>query len=110
MHVHLDHDNCLETVILRGPTLEVRRFAEQMTAERGVRHGQLNVIPVDADLPGVRKAHSTGQALERYIRDLLDGGLEDAARVVGTVYQGLLAHGLVRLPQGPSPLIPGETL
>ena len=49
MHVHLDHDTCLEAVILRGPTLEVRRFAEQMTAERGVRHGQLNVIPVDAE-------------------------------------------------------------
>jgi len=68
------------------------------------------VIPVDADLPGVRKARSAGQALERYIRDLLDGGLDDAARVVGTVYQGLLAHGLVKLPGGPSPLIPGETL
>lgn len=67
-------------------------------------------IPVDPDLPGVRKAHTTGQALERYIRDLLDGGLDDAARVVGTVYQGLLAHGLVKLPIGPSPLIPGETL
>lgn len=53
MHVHLDHDNCLETVILRGPTLEVRRFAEQMVAERGVRHGQLNLIPADAEaVPG----------------------------------------------------------
>jgi CopG family nickel-responsive transcriptional regulator len=49
MHVHLDHDNCLETVILRGPTLEVRRFAERMSAERGVRHGQLNLIPTDAE-------------------------------------------------------------
>lgn len=68
------------------------------------------VIPVAADLPGLRKAHSTSQALERYIRDLLDGGQADAARVVGTVYQGLLAHGLVKLPTGPSPLIAGETL
>ena len=49
MHVHLDHDNCLETVILRGPTPEVRRFAEQVQAERGVRHGQLNLIPVDVE-------------------------------------------------------------
>jgi len=49
MHVHLDHDHCLETVILRGPTPEVRRFAEQIQAQRGVRHGQLNVIPVDAE-------------------------------------------------------------
>jgi CopG family nickel-responsive transcriptional regulator len=49
MHVHLDHDNCLETLILRGPTAEVRRFADQIQAERGVRHGQLNLIPVDAE-------------------------------------------------------------
>ncbi len=49
MHVHLDHDHCLETVILRGPTSEVRRFADTLSAERGVRHGQLNLIPVDAE-------------------------------------------------------------
>jgi CopG family nickel-responsive transcriptional regulator len=46
MHVHLDHDNCLETLFLRGHTEEVRRFAEQISAQRGVRHGVLNLIPV----------------------------------------------------------------
>lgn len=50
MHVHLDHDNCLETVILRGPTPQVRSFAESLIAERGVRHGQLNLVPVDMDM------------------------------------------------------------
>lgn len=49
MHVHLDHDHCLEAVILRGPTEEVRRFADRLSAERGVRHGQLNLIPVDTE-------------------------------------------------------------
>jgi len=49
MHVHLDHDHCLETVILRGVTEEVRCFADRLSAERGVRHGQLNLIPVDAE-------------------------------------------------------------
>ncbi len=48
-HVHLDHDNCLETVILKGRTEAVRAFAQRMEAERGVRHGQLNVISVDTD-------------------------------------------------------------
>jgi CopG family transcriptional regulator, nickel-responsive regulator len=46
-HVHLDHENCLETVILRGPTSAVRKFANALQAERGVRHGQLNLISVD---------------------------------------------------------------
>lgn len=50
MHVHLDHDNCLETVILRGGTAQVRRFADSVIAERGVRHGQLNLVPVDMDM------------------------------------------------------------
>lgn len=46
-HVHLDHDNCLETVILRGPVRAVRSFAETVIAERGVRHGSLHMIPVE---------------------------------------------------------------
>jgi len=49
MNVHLDHDNCLETVFLRGHTEDVRAFAEKLTAERGVRHGALNLIPVEAE-------------------------------------------------------------
>lgn len=49
MHSHLDHDNCLETVILKGPTAEVRQFADALTAERGVRHGLLHVIALEAE-------------------------------------------------------------
>lgn len=48
-HVHLDHENCLETVMLRGKTEVVRRFADALIAERGVRHGQVNLVPVDAE-------------------------------------------------------------
>jgi CopG family nickel-responsive transcriptional regulator len=48
-HVHLDHDNCLETVMLRGKTEVVRRFADTLIAERGVRHGQINLVPVDVE-------------------------------------------------------------
>jgi CopG family nickel-responsive transcriptional regulator len=47
MHAHLDHDNCLESVILRGNIAAVRTFADAMTAERGVRHGQLNLVSVE---------------------------------------------------------------
>lgn len=46
-HAHLDHETCIETVILRGRTTEVRAFADAVTAERGVRHGGLNLVPVD---------------------------------------------------------------
>lgn len=47
MHVHLDHDNCLETVTLRGPTAAVQAFANTLMAEPQVRHGRLNLVPVD---------------------------------------------------------------
>ncbi len=47
MHVHLDHEHCLETVLLRGPTADVRRFADSLCAERGVHHGKLNLISVE---------------------------------------------------------------
>jgi CopG family transcriptional regulator, nickel-responsive regulator len=37
-------------MILRGPTELVRSFADSVIAERGVRHGQLNLVPVDMDM------------------------------------------------------------
>lgn len=46
-HVHLDHDNCLETVILKGPTASVRALADGVRAERGVRFGEINLISVE---------------------------------------------------------------
>lgn len=46
MHAHLDHNDCIETLILRGPTERVTAFARTVIAEKGVRHGQINVIPV----------------------------------------------------------------
>lgn len=49
MHSHLDHDNCLESVILKGATADVRQFADALIAERGVRHGKLNVIALQAE-------------------------------------------------------------
>jgi CopG family nickel-responsive transcriptional regulator len=47
MRVHLDHENCLEVAVLRGDTVPVREFVKGVVAERGVRHGQVNFIPVD---------------------------------------------------------------
>ncbi len=46
LHVHMDHENCMEVSILQGPTASVRRLADSITAETGVRHGALNAVPV----------------------------------------------------------------
>ena len=48
LHVHLDHDHCIESVILRGATQAVRACADALMAERGVRHGSLNLVSVEA--------------------------------------------------------------
>jgi CopG family transcriptional regulator, nickel-responsive regulator len=64
MHVHLDHETCLETVMLKGPTPDVRAFADQVRAERGVRFGQLNLVSVESGekhkdhAPHSHKGHS----------------------------------------------------
>jgi CopG family nickel-responsive transcriptional regulator len=47
LHVHLDHDSCMEVTVLRGEVEEVRHFADHVIAERGVRHGQLVLVPVE---------------------------------------------------------------
>ncbi|MDX1593934.1 MAG: nickel-responsive transcriptional regulator NikR [Gammaproteobacteria bacterium] len=49
LHVHLDHDDCMEAVILQGAIDEVRAFADAIMAEPGVRHGRLHVVPVDLE-------------------------------------------------------------
>src|SRR5512143_1192578 len=60
MHVHLDHEHCLESVILKGPTAAVRGFANALQTERGVRHGQVNLVTVE-----VGDAHA-GEAPHRH--------------------------------------------
>lgn len=43
-HVHLNHDDCLETMMLKGSVMAVNAFADAVRSERGVRNGALNVI------------------------------------------------------------------
>ena len=40
-HVHLDHHNCLEVVVLAGPADKVRELAQRLISLRGVKHGEL---------------------------------------------------------------------
>ena len=47
MHVHMDHDNCLEVTILSGSIKKVKDFANHIIATRGVRHGKLHLLPVE---------------------------------------------------------------
>ena len=40
-HVHLDHDNCLEVIIVKGKAGSVRELANRLKATRGVKSSEL---------------------------------------------------------------------
>src|ERR1700682_1465670 len=39
LHVHLDHDHCLEVLVVRGKSAEVRKVADVLISTKGVKHG-----------------------------------------------------------------------
>ncbi len=41
MHVHLDADNCLEILAVRGPGAEIQRLFDLLRSLKGVKHGRL---------------------------------------------------------------------
>jgi len=42
-HIHLDHNNCLEIVAIRGKSREAQKLAETLKAIKGVKHGTLSM-------------------------------------------------------------------
>lgn len=46
-HVHLDHEACFESAILKGPTRAVLELVDSVRAQRGVRYGAVNLIGVE---------------------------------------------------------------
>ncbi len=50
LHVHLDHDNCLEVLVVRGKAADVRKVADALISTKGVKHGRLTITTSGADL------------------------------------------------------------
>jgi CopG family nickel-responsive transcriptional regulator len=40
-HIHLNHDNCLEVVVIRGKAKDIKDLANRMRSAKGVKHGDL---------------------------------------------------------------------
>ncbi|MFA5143302.1 MAG: nickel-responsive transcriptional regulator NikR [Candidatus Omnitrophota bacterium] len=49
-HIHLDHDNCLEIVAVKGHPREVQKLADTLKAVNGVKHGALNMTSTGKDI------------------------------------------------------------
>jgi CopG family nickel-responsive transcriptional regulator len=43
LHVHLDHDHCLEVLVVRGKGAEIRKVADTLIGTKGVKHGKLTM-------------------------------------------------------------------
>jgi CopG family nickel-responsive transcriptional regulator len=41
MHVHLDHDHCLEVLVVKGKGAEIKKIADALISIKGVKHGKL---------------------------------------------------------------------
>jgi CopG family nickel-responsive transcriptional regulator len=42
-HIHLDHENCLEIVAVKGNSTELQKLADTLKSIKGVRHGTLSM-------------------------------------------------------------------
>ena len=50
LHVHLDHDNCLEILVVKGKAGVVKKIADALISTKGVKHGQLTLTSTGAGL------------------------------------------------------------
>lgn len=46
-HLHLDHANCLELIIVKGRAKEVQQLSNKLTSLKGVQYGNLTVVMID---------------------------------------------------------------
>lgn len=45
LHVHLDHERCLEVAVLDGKPADIQHMADHVFAEKGVQYGRVIMIP-----------------------------------------------------------------
>ncbi|NPV89775.1 MAG: nickel-responsive transcriptional regulator NikR [Firmicutes bacterium] len=50
MHIHLDHHNCMEVLVVKGPAQLAREIAERLISMKGVKHGKLTITSTGEDL------------------------------------------------------------
>lgn len=58
LHVHLDHHNCLEVLVVQGKGNLVKQFSDQLASTRGVKHGKLTMTTSGKSLPSKSGHHS----------------------------------------------------
>jgi len=49
-HIHLDQDNCLEIIVVRGNPEEVEELADKLKATKGVKYGALSIATTGKEI------------------------------------------------------------
>ena len=50
LHVHLDAHNCLEVLVVKGKSREIKKIADRLIDTRGVKHGKLTMTTTGKEL------------------------------------------------------------
>lgn len=49
-HIHLDHDNCLEIIAVKGRPEEAQKLSDSLRSVNGVKHGTLSMATTGKDI------------------------------------------------------------
>jgi len=49
-HIHLDHDNCLEIIVVKGKPIEAKELADKLRSTKGVKYGALSIATTGKEL------------------------------------------------------------
>jgi CopG family nickel-responsive transcriptional regulator len=50
LHIHLDEHNCLEVLVVRGKSHEIKKIADRLIGTKGVKHGKLTMTTTGKEL------------------------------------------------------------
>jgi CopG family nickel-responsive transcriptional regulator len=89
LHVHLDHDHCLEVIVMRGPAFELQEACDRIIATKGVEHGRVVITALpgksgDGQKGGGERVDAHAHRHGKFDHDHdHDHGAETAGRVSG---------------------------
>jgi CopG family transcriptional regulator, nickel-responsive regulator len=63
LHVHLNHDLCMEMIALRGPAADLQRLASELSGLKGIHQAQLVIARAE---PKSEHNHSHGKKPHRH--------------------------------------------
>jgi len=47
LHIHLSEHDCMEIVVLKGRIGQIKKVADSIISQKGVKLGKINFVPVD---------------------------------------------------------------